>query len=359
MTNKETGERSETFGFSFLVGNLSLVRNIQYQAFLSVYRYGFAIRWFWINLLRCQGASTVEWRKIYFMVKFMSSFLRQKSVWWFSVIIVLMPFKQLHAQGTAFIYQGQLQNNGLMANGLYDFRFKLAVDSQGANDVGNPFLTNAIPVSNGLFNVDIDFGSGIFTGTNLWLEVDVRTNDPSNDQAYTTLTPLQVVAPSPYAILANTANNFAGTLSSLQVTGAISTAQLPTVVPTSVILATSSGLTGAASISGNTLNLSIIQTNLWSLTNGTTSSIINCTNPVSTLFANASFAFAQPTGVQPNGYCQPVIEVANSSGSVITITPASGWHSLPNSVWNCTNETMVTLFIRPGQVTNAACTPVF
>src|SRR5688500_10028549 len=39
-----------------------------------------------------------------------------------------VPFITTYAQGTAFTYQGRLQNNGTPANGAYDFRFKLAAD---------------------------------------------------------------------------------------------------------------------------------------------------------------------------------------------------------------------------------------
>ena len=82
----------------------------------------------------------------------------------------------LRAQGTAFTYQGRLDVSGSVAGGLYDFRFKLYLDPLGNTQVGSTYLTNAIGVTNGLFTTTIDFGPGIFTGSNYWLEVDVRTN---------------------------------------------------------------------------------------------------------------------------------------------------------------------------------------
>jgi len=103
------------------------------------------------------------------------------------------------AQGTAFTYQGQLQNNGAPANGLYDLRFKLFLDSLGNNQAGSPVLTNGVPVANGLFIVAVDFGAGVFTGSNYWLEVDVKTNGGTS---YMDLTPLQAVTPTPYSIFA-------------------------------------------------------------------------------------------------------------------------------------------------------------
>ena len=56
--------------------------------------------------------------------------------------------------------------------------------------------TNALDVSNGLFTVTLDFGSGIFTGADRWLEINVRTNGGG---AFTTLSPRQRITTVPYA----------------------------------------------------------------------------------------------------------------------------------------------------------------
>jgi trimeric autotransporter adhesin len=123
---------------------------------------------------------------------------------------------QVEGQGTAFTYQGRLNDGGNPANGRYDFRFRIASDPLGNNYVGNAFLTNGIPVSNGLFTATMDFGPGVFTGSNDWLEVDVRTNGIGG---YTALNPLQALTPTPYAIFASTASNLSGTLPAGQLTG--------------------------------------------------------------------------------------------------------------------------------------------
>lgn len=123
----------------------------------------------------------------------------------------------LRAQGTAFTYQGRLDSDGATApNGLYDFRFKLYIDPLGNNQAGSTILNDAVPTTNGLFLTTIDFGAGIFTGTNYWLEIDVRTN---NTGTYTDLSPFQQVTPTPYAVFANTASNLSGTLSTAQFGG--------------------------------------------------------------------------------------------------------------------------------------------
>ena len=120
------------------------------------------------------------------------------------------------AQGTAFTYQGRLNTSGSAANGNYDFRFKLYTDPFGNNQVGATQLTNAIPVTAGLFTTTIDFGAGIFSGGNYWLEVDVRSNGADS---YTVLSPFQAVTPTPYAVMANTASNLLGALPVAQLGG--------------------------------------------------------------------------------------------------------------------------------------------
>jgi trimeric autotransporter adhesin len=127
------------------------------------------------------------------------------------------------AQGTAFTYQGRLNDGGSPAHGTYDFRFKLFEDSLGNTQAGSTQLAGGVPVTNGLFLVTIDFGAGIFTGSNYWLEVDVRTNGAAS---YTGLTPLQAVTPTPYAIFANTASNLSGTLPAGQLSGMVPSANL-------------------------------------------------------------------------------------------------------------------------------------
>ncbi len=123
---------------------------------------------------------------------------------------------QTFAQGTAFTYQGRLNDGINPAHGTYDFRFKLFEDPFGNTQTGGAVLTNGIVMTNGLFTVSIDFGAGIFSGSNYWLEVDVRTNGTGS---YANLNPLQPVTPTPYAIFANTASNLAGTISAANLSG--------------------------------------------------------------------------------------------------------------------------------------------
>jgi hypothetical protein len=149
------------------------------------------------------------------------------------------------AQGTAFTYQGRLNSGGAPASGLFDFRFRLDADAAGNTILGTAF-TNAVAVSSGLFTTTIDFGASQFTGSNLWLEVDVKTNGAAN---YTALAPLQAFTPTPYALFATTASNLSGAVSAAQISGGLIG---NSVLPPSPIF---SGTVTASSISGNGANV--------------------------------------------------------------------------------------------------------
>ena len=127
------------------------------------------------------------------------------------------------AQGTAFTYQGRLTESGAPANGLYDLQFIIYNASRGGSQAG-PILTNAATVvSNGLFTVTLDFGAGLFTGSNEWLDIAARTNGGG---AFIELSPRQELTPTPYAIFANTSSNLSGTLSAAQLAGTVDDTQL-------------------------------------------------------------------------------------------------------------------------------------
>lgn len=177
------------------------------------------------------------------------------------------------AQGTVFTYQGRLNTDGNPANGLYDFRFKLYSDPLGTTNVGSSFVTNAIPTTNGLFTTSLDFGSGIFTGSNYWLEVDVRTNGPGS---YTVLMPLQPVTPTPYAIFATTASNLSGTLPAGQLSGNVPSANLGGSYTSAVTFSNASGNfsgngSGLTNVNAAALN-GLTSSNFWRTAgnNGTT-----------------------------------------------------------------------------------------
>ncbi|MCC6823297.1 MAG: hypothetical protein IT579_21415 [Verrucomicrobia subdivision 3 bacterium] len=103
------------------------------------------------------------------------------------------------AQGPAFTYQGRLNDGANPSNGNYDLRFTIydAITNGGA--VAGPLTMSPTFVSNGLFTVTLDFGAGVFTGADRWLDIAVR---PTGGGAFTTLAPRQEITATPYAQLA-------------------------------------------------------------------------------------------------------------------------------------------------------------
>jgi hypothetical protein len=128
------------------------------------------------------------------------------------------------AQSTAFTYQGRLEDGGSPANGIYDLQFAIFNAATGGS--GLVLLSPGTVVSNGLFTVTLDFGSGPFSGSDQWLRIGVRTNGSS--APYVDLAPRQQLTATPYALRAAIASTVpAGSItSSLIAEGAITTGKL-------------------------------------------------------------------------------------------------------------------------------------
>jgi len=119
------------------------------------------------------------------------------------------------AQGTAFTYQGRLNSGGSPASGSYNLTFALFATNSGGTAIAGSVTNNAVSVTNGLFTVQIDFGSGVFTGLTNWLQIGVATNGVA---AFTPLTPRQELTPVPNAIYAESAGGLSGPLSAADLT---------------------------------------------------------------------------------------------------------------------------------------------
>jgi len=128
----------------------------------------------------------------------------------------------LHAQTSAFTYQGRLADNDAPVTGFYDLTFSVWNSASGPSQVGPTLASNAVPVSDGLFTVTLDFGAGVFDGNDRWLEIGVATNGSG---VFTNLSPRQPITSAPYAIKA------AGVDASA-ISGILPLAQLPANVVT-------------------------------------------------------------------------------------------------------------------------------
>src|SRR5579872_4589775 len=148
--------------------------------------------------------------------------MKSRILAWVTFLFCALPIGA-RAQGTAFTYEGRLNDGGNPANGSYDLRFTIYDSTNNPGILIAGPLTNApVTASNGVFTVTLDFGSDVFNGSSRWLEIAVRTNGSVN--AYSVLSPRQAISASPYAI---TAGNVTGPVNGGQIAaGSITGAQL-------------------------------------------------------------------------------------------------------------------------------------
>jgi hypothetical protein len=229
------------------------------------------------------------------------------------------------AQGTAFTYNGRLNNNGSAANGSFDVTFTLFATNAGGPGVAGPVTNSATGVTNGLFTATIDFGAGVFTGGNYWLELAVRTN---GGNSFSTLSPRQPVSPTPYAIYSANAGNAvtanmatsANSVSAANIAGTVQWTQLPGTILTNA----SSGVNLAGTFSGN--GAGVTNVNLQTVNSG--GAIAWSSVPAQTSFVLSS---NYPVGQQPysgvvfkNVDGKLDLATANLADSTVTVLTNNG-----------------------------------
>ena len=97
---------------------------------------------------------------------------------------------------TAITYQGQLKQSGTPFTGTANLEFALFDQPGGGGQIGPTLVRNNWPVSDGLFQAELDFGA-VFDGSPRFLQVQVNG---------TPLIPRQAVRPAPLALHALSAN---------------------------------------------------------------------------------------------------------------------------------------------------------
>src|ERR1017187_5513772 len=157
--------------------------------------------------------------------------MKIRVVLFLTITLLAVVTNNLRAQGTAFIYQGQLSDGTNPANGSYDLTFTIFGGATGGFLVAGPQTNAPTGVSNGLFSVTLDFGNSPFSsGAQRWLEIAARSNGASS---FTTLTPRQKFLATPYAITAG------------HLTGAVGNGQLSN---SSITVSAGAGLGGGGAV---------------------------------------------------------------------------------------------------------------
>ena len=136
---------------------------------------------------------------------------------------VLLLLNSAFGQGSAFNYQGRLNQNGNPINGTIAMKFSVWDSAMAGNLIAGPLTNLTVSVTQGLFAATLDFGASPFTGADRWLEIGVGTN-----ASFVTLSPRQKLTPTPYSVMANSSSNLLGTLPSTQLSGNIADSRLST-----------------------------------------------------------------------------------------------------------------------------------
>lgn len=100
--------------------------------------------------------------------------------------------------GTSFTYQGHLQEDGVPANGIYDFEFQLFERQENGDQVSEALQVEDVLVTEGNFTVELDFGPHGFNGATRFLEIRVRPGKETGK--FVALSPLQKLTAAPLAL---------------------------------------------------------------------------------------------------------------------------------------------------------------
>jgi hypothetical protein len=98
--------------------------------------------------------------------------------------------------GSSFTYQGRLIKNGQPISDTCGLTFAL-YDAASGGSFLNSNTFNTVPISNGLFTVQLDYGAGAFNGQERWIETAVKCTGDAN---YITLNPRTKLTAAPYAL---------------------------------------------------------------------------------------------------------------------------------------------------------------
>ncbi len=118
-----------------------------------------------------------------------------------SLIVILLgaaAFRTTSAVDSRFTYQGQIRNGEALVDGNIDVRFTLWDALASGATVGSAVTKTNLPVADGRFATELDFGSSAFAGDSRWIQMEVRS--PAGSGQYLALSPRQMINAVPYAL---------------------------------------------------------------------------------------------------------------------------------------------------------------
>jgi N-acetylneuraminic acid mutarotase len=221
--------------------------------------------------------------------------------------------------GTALSYQGRLNESGQPANGIYDLRFAIYDAAVGGNQMGGLLTNSPVAVSNGFFAVTLDFGEGVFSGEEVWLEIGARSSGTSED--FVTLAPRQQFRPVPYALYAPSAGTAAG------LSGSVPASQLSGIIASSNI--------GAGSISAAMLAASASVSNLYAggQSGVAVGGIVLSENPTNHNLINAGYVKIGQVDLVPETWSTDVAGPTAASLTYARHTHCAIWTGAEMIIW--------------------------
>ena len=120
-------------------------------------------------------------------------------------LVLTVTLASADAMGSGFTYQGQLKSSAVPYTGYCDFEFTLYDAVAEGSQVGSTQALAGIPLQDGYFTVNLDFGPAVFNGEPRFLEIWVRC--PAGEGTYQQLTPRQALTAVPYARFAQQAGS--------------------------------------------------------------------------------------------------------------------------------------------------------
>ncbi len=112
---------------------------------------------------------------------------------------------------SSFTYQGQLKKSTGPVTDSCSMAFRLYDAASAGTLVAGP-LTTTVPITGGLFTVQLNWGGGYYTvlqGDDRWLDIAVKC---SADSTYAALSPRQQITGAPYAFTLRPGANIVGNL---------------------------------------------------------------------------------------------------------------------------------------------------
>ncbi len=124
--------------------------------------FGAPCPWFWRNALSLLRPRTKEIPMRSVRLAFAASVLAS--------LILTCGVRAQTAAGTAFTFQGRLDNSSLPANGTFDLQFNLFGMPAGGIPLAPTICLDNVVVTGGLVTTTLDFGA-LYPGAARWVEV--------------------------------------------------------------------------------------------------------------------------------------------------------------------------------------------